>query len=68
MDDDIFNMNIRKFLKQVGVSSQRHIESAVRAAVADGRLSGDEVLTATVTLEIGPLGLSETIEGDIGLS
>ncbi|MDH3234576.1 MAG: DUF6494 family protein [Alphaproteobacteria bacterium] len=67
MDDDAFNMNIRKFLKQVGVNSQRQIEAAVQAALADGKLSGSETLTAKVTLEIAELGLSEVIDGKIGL-
>ena len=46
MDDDAFNMSIRKFLKQVGVTSQREIEQAVRAAVDAGKLSGNETLKA----------------------
>jgi tellurite resistance protein len=68
MDDDAFNMNIRKFLKQVGVTSQREIEAAVQAAIADGRISGDESLSAKVTLEIAEVGLSHEIDGKIGLS
>ena len=40
MDDDVFNMQIRKFLKNVGVTSQREIELAVRKALADGRIKG----------------------------
>ena len=67
MDDDAFNMNIRKFLKQVGVNSQRQIEAAVQAALADGKLSGNETLSAKVTLEIAELGLTEVIDGKIGL-
>lgn len=68
MDDDAFNMNIRKFLKQVGVTSQREIETAVQAAIASGKLSGDETLTAKVTLEISEVGLSHQIDGKIGLN
>ncbi|MFQ5619116.1 MAG: DUF6494 family protein [Rhodospirillales bacterium] len=68
MDADVFNMQIRKFLKQVGVTSQREIESAVRAAVDDGRLTGDETITARITLTIETLGLSKDIEGNITLS
>ena len=68
MDADVFNMQIRKFLKQVGVTSQREIEAAVRAAVEDGRLKGDETLTARMTLTIETLGLSKDIEGKITLS
>jgi len=68
MDADVFNMQIRKFLKQVGVTSQREIESTVRAAIEDGRLKGDETVTARVTLTIESLGLSKEIEGKIALS
>jgi hypothetical protein len=67
MDDDVFNMQIRKFLKNVGVTSQREIEIAVRKALADGRLKGDERLKAKVTLAVDELGLSQVIEGDIAL-
>jgi len=67
MDDDAFNMNIRKFLKQVGVTSQREIEAAVQAALASGKLKGNETLKAKVTLEIGEVGLSHEIDGQIGL-
>ena len=68
MDADVFNMQIRKFLKQVGVTSQREIEAAVRAAVEDGRLTGDETIAARITLTIETLGLSKDIEGKIALS
>jgi len=68
MDDDAFNMNIRKFLKQVGVTSQREIEAAVQAAIASGKLTGDETLSAKVTLEIAEIGLSHDIDGKIDLS
>ena len=46
MNEDIFNMAVRKFLKKVGVTSQREIEQAVREAVQAGRLAGIEVLDA----------------------
>ncbi len=68
MDADVFNMQIRKFLKHVGVTSQREIEAAVRAAVEDGRLKGDETVTARITLTIDTLGLSKEIVGNIALS
>ena len=68
MDDDAFNMNIRKFLKQVGVNSQRQIEAAVQEAIAAGKLTGNETLSARVTLELSDVGLSEVIDGKIGLT
>jgi hypothetical protein len=67
MDDDVFNMQIRKFLKNVGVTSQREIELAVRKALADGRIKGDGQLKAKVTLTIDEVGLRQVIEGDIDL-
>ncbi len=68
MDEDIFNMQVRKFLKQVGVNAQREIEMAVRAAIADGRLKGDEKLVARATIRLEALGLSKDIEGTIDLA
>ena len=67
MDEEVFNMQLRKFLKNVGVTSQREIESAVRAALEDGTLKGDETVKAKVTLSIESLGLSTEIDGDIDL-
>ena len=67
MNDDVFNMSIRKFLKQVGVTSQREIEQAVRAAVESGKLGGSETLNVKATLTIEGLGLSHDIEGNITL-
>src|SRR5262249_48777813 len=52
MDEDRFNMSVRKLLKVVGVTSQREIEGAVRDAVKAGKLAGTETLTAKVTLSL----------------
>ena len=68
MDEEIFNMQLRKFLKNVGVTAQREIEQAVRTALADGRLEGGETLKAHVALSIESLGLSHAIDGDIRLA
>ena len=67
MNDDRFNMEVRKFLKKVGVTSQREIEGAVRDALAAGRLKGSEKLKARMTLTIDELGLSSDIDGEISL-
>ncbi|MCG6871803.1 MAG: DUF6494 family protein [Gammaproteobacteria bacterium] len=67
MNEEKFNIEVRKFLKKVGINSQREIEQAVRAAIASGALKGDESLTVTATLEIGDLSLSERIDGRINL-
>ena len=68
MDEENFNMQIRKFLKNVGVTSQREIESTVRAALEDGTLKGEETIKAKVTLTIESLGLNIDIDGDIDLA
>ena len=67
MDEEQFNIEIRKFLKKVGITSQREIESAVRTAIASGGISGTETLKVRVTLELGELGLSLPIDGEIKL-
>jgi hypothetical protein len=67
MNEDMFNMSVRKFLKKVGVTSQREIEEAVRAAVGNGRLKGNEALPAKVTLAVGGIDLSVDIEGTVEL-
>lgn len=67
MNEDVFNLEIRKFLKKVGITSQREIEKAVREGLDAGTIKGDEKLTASVTLELGDLGITHTIEGQIAL-
>ena len=67
MNEDTFNLQIRKFLKKVGITSQREIEKAVRAAIAEGRIAGDEKLDARVTLSLPALGLDVSIDDDIAL-
>lgn len=66
MDQDAFNMSVRKFLKQVGVQSQREIEQAVARAVAEGRLGAHASVPAKMTLTLEGLG-SFTIDGNIDL-
>ena len=66
MNEDVVNMEIRKFLKKVGITSQREIEKALQEADAAGKLDGGS-LKATMTLEIDGLGLSHTIEGEIAV-
>ena len=67
MDQEVFNISIRKFLKMVGVNSQREIEQAVGKAIESGKLKGDENVPARVTLEIPSLGVKVPFEGDIKL-
>ena len=68
MDQDAFNMSVRKFLKKVGVTSQREIEQAVRDAVESGVLSGSETLKAKVALTVDGVNLDVVIDGDIDLT
>jgi Family of unknown function (DUF6494) len=67
MDEDTFNGTIRKFLKEVGVTSQRAIEKAVRDGLAAGRLQGGEKLAATMTLRIDAIDLTHEVDGTIDL-
>ena len=67
MNDEALNLSIRKFLKLVGISSQREIEHAVAKAVADGTLAGSEAFPARMTLEIGRLRLTVAFDGEIRL-
>ena len=67
MDQETFNLSIRKFLKMVGVNSQREIEQAVQKAMTSGKLQGSERLDAKVTLEIPALGVRVPFDGEIKL-
>jgi hypothetical protein len=67
MNEDVFNTSIRKFLKQVGVTSQREIEKAVRDAIDAGRLKGNEKLPAKMVLTLDGVALSFTVDGEIEL-
>ena len=68
MNEDRFNMDIRKFLKTVGVTSQREIELAVRNALTAGKLSETAVLKPKMILRVPEIGLEHEIDGEIGLS
>ena len=67
MNDEALNMSIRKFLKTVGVNSQLAIEKAVRKALEDGALKGNEALPARMTLTVGRLELDVKFEGELRL-
>jgi len=67
MDEEALNLSIRKFLKMVGVNSQREIEHAVAAAIASGKAEGVESFPAQVTLKIAGLGLEVGFDGEIRL-
>ncbi len=67
MNEDVFNTSLRRFLKKVGITSQREIELAVREAVANGRLKGHEKLPAKMVLTLGGVSLSHEISDEIEL-
>ena len=67
MDDEQFNMNIRNYLKKVGINSQREIEKSVRVALDNGDLIGNENLNVKVTLAIESINLTLDVDGEISL-
>lgn len=67
MNEDTLNMEIRKYLKTVGLTSQREIEHAVSKALETGLLGGLETMDVKMTLEVSAIGLKHCIEGKIAL-
>ncbi len=67
MDEDRLNMGKRKFLKRLGVTSQREIEKAVREADAAGRLAGAAPVAIAATVAIPALGMSHEVTGELSL-
>ncbi|MEA2986686.1 MAG: hypothetical protein QOD94_2940 [Alphaproteobacteria bacterium] len=67
MNEETLNATVRKFLKKVGITSQREIEMAVRDGVADGRLKGNESLLAKATIRVEGLNLTFDVEGHVEL-
>jgi hypothetical protein len=67
MNEEALNSSVRKFLKKVGVTSQREIEKAVRDAAARGALKSNQKLPATMRLHVGGIDLSLQIDGEIEL-
>ena len=67
MNEEVLNIQIRKFLKKVGVRSQREIEHAVRRSFEKSTLVGIKKLEASVLLEVPAVGIKVSIEGEIKL-
>jgi hypothetical protein len=67
MNEDVLNVSVRKFLKKVGITSQREIEQAVRTAVSSGKLKGNEALPAKMVLTVEGISLSVEVQGDVEL-
>ena len=68
MDEEVLNIQVRKFLKKVGIQSQREIEQAVRSAISAGTLDDTETLTSRVVLQVPAVGIDVAIEDAIKLS
>jgi len=68
MDEELFNLELRKFLKKFGITAQREIEKAVKAGLESGRLNGSETLEVNATLSLGSLLPALRIDGEIALS
>jgi hypothetical protein len=67
-NDDKLNLEIRKFLKKVGITSQREMERAIYGAVESGQLNADGTVHAKVTMELPELGKTVVLEADLELS
>ena len=63
MDEETLNTTIRRFLKEFGISSHQAVDSAVRAAVAEGRVREGEAVAVSATLTIEDIGLNQTADG-----
>jgi hypothetical protein len=68
MDEDVFNLSVRRFLKKLGVTAQREIELGVRERLDASQLQGDETLPARATVTVQGVDREIVIEGDIQLS
>ncbi|HET9293693.1 MAG TPA: DUF6494 family protein [Gemmatimonadales bacterium] len=68
MNDELFNLELRKFLKRFGITAQREIERAVDAGVKHGVLKGTEVLPVRATLTIPGVLAEFQIDGEIALA
>jgi hypothetical protein len=67
MDQETFNLSIRKFLKMVGINSQREIEQAVANALAKAAITGNEAFPAKMTLVVAGIGIDVSYDGEIRL-
>jgi len=67
VNEDAFNMSVRKFLKRLGITAQREIENAVREALSNGTLSGNEPLLVKATVTLGHIKMNLVVDGEIEL-
>ena len=67
MNEESFNMNVRKFLKKLGITSQREIEHTVSEGIANGQLKGNEILSVKARITLEGTTLDLTVDGQIAL-
>ena len=67
MNEETFNLSVRKFLKSFGLNGQHEIEQAVASELARGAIAGKETLPGRITLEIPALSLKAEFKGEIAL-
>ena len=67
MNEDVFNMSVRKVLKEFGITAQREVENTVREALSRGSLTGKEQLPVKFTLTLGQTSLQVVVDGEIKL-
>lgn len=68
MDEEVFNISVRRFLKKLGVTAQREIELGVRQQLGAGGLAGEETLPARATVSVEGLPQEIVVTGEIELS
>jgi hypothetical protein len=68
MNEELFNLDLRKFLKRFGVSAQRELEEAVRKGIETGVLAGKETIRARAKLEIEGMDVDLVIEENLRIS
>ena len=68
MDEERFNISLRKLLKHFGVTAQREVEKAVQAALESGQLSGHEVLQARIDMKVEGLSADISVDGRVELA
>jgi hypothetical protein len=68
MDEERFNLSLRRLLKQFGVTAQREVEKAVQAALESGALTGREALQARINMVVEGLPTNISVEGPVDLA
>jgi len=68
MDEEVLNLSVRKFLKQVGVTSQREIEKVIREAVLNGDIDQNSICKVSMQLTVDVSDKPLIIDGEIHLS